>query len=206
LLAHYLYRFDNGAYAKACLSGDIHTFNQNLAGLPTRDQAKTWAYALIYGAGVDLLGSHLGGGAREGTISKNKFMKNCLGYATLLDRVKRFRKQNKNFIRGLDGRMIPVDSEHTILNYLLQSAGGILAKEWIREFHRLCSEAGYVHGRDYYQMLWVHDELQVSVKEELAETIGQLCVKAIESAGEIHKLNIPITGEFKIGQNWKDCH
>ncbi len=53
---------------------------------------------------------------------------------------------------------------------------------------------------------YVHDEIQLGAREEVASKIGDLCVKAIEIAGEVHNLKIPITGEYKIGQNWKDCH
>ena len=41
-LASYLHPYDGGEYAKQILEGDIHTYNQQAAGLATRDQAKTW--------------------------------------------------------------------------------------------------------------------------------------------------------------------
>lgn len=41
-LGHFMARFDNGAYIDVILNGDIHTTNQNAAGLPTRDNAKTF--------------------------------------------------------------------------------------------------------------------------------------------------------------------
>ena len=206
LLGHYCARFDGGALNEIILNGDIHSHNQKLAGLETRAQAKTFFYALIYGAGDRHIGMQLGGGIQKGKRARANFMKNMVAYSTLLSRVQKFRKNNKNHIRGLDGRLFPVKNEHTSLNYLLQSAGAILSKEWMRQFHRLCEEAGYIHGKDYYQMLWVHDEIQLSVKEEYADEIGKLCVKAIEVAGEMHNLLIPITGEYIVGQNWKDCH
>jgi DNA polymerase len=46
-LAHYLYPYDGGAYAKEILEGDIHTKNQHAAGLPTRNQAKTFIYGFL---------------------------------------------------------------------------------------------------------------------------------------------------------------
>ena len=206
LLGHYCQRFDGGALNDVILNGDIHSHNQKLAGLATRSEAKTFFYALMYGAGDQHIGEMLGGGRAKGSRARATFMKNMTAYSTLLSRVNNYRKQNKKMVKALDGRLIPVDNEHTSLNYLLQSAGAILSKEWIREFHKMCAEAGYEHGVHYYQMLYVHDEIQLAVREDLAEHIGDICVKAIESAGVIHKLNIPITGEYKIGENWKDCH
>lgn len=41
-LAHYMGRWDGGAYAHVILNGDIHSENQKAAGLPTRDNAKTF--------------------------------------------------------------------------------------------------------------------------------------------------------------------
>lgn len=46
-LAHYLYPYDKGAYAHVILNGDIHTLNQQSAGLPTRNAAKTFIYAFL---------------------------------------------------------------------------------------------------------------------------------------------------------------
>ena len=54
-LAHYLHAYDGGEYSKQILEGDIHTFNQKAAGLTTRDQAKTWIYATLFGGGDALL-------------------------------------------------------------------------------------------------------------------------------------------------------
>lgn len=42
MFAHYLARWDKGEYGKVILEGDIHTANQQAAGLETRDNAKTF--------------------------------------------------------------------------------------------------------------------------------------------------------------------
>ena len=36
--------------------------------------------------------------------------------------------------------------------------------------------------------------------------VGQLCVEAFEQTGREFKINLPITGDYMIGANWKDCH
>lgn len=46
-LAHFMYKYDGGRYAHTILNGDIHTMNQKAAGLPTRNQAKTFIYAFL---------------------------------------------------------------------------------------------------------------------------------------------------------------
>ena len=214
LLAHFCAPFDKGALVDLVLNGDVHSHNQKMAGLETRDQAKTFIYALIYGAGDANLGAQLGGGRYKGAKARKNFMTNMPALATLLQRVSNYRKNKaknrpKAFdkcIKAIDGRHIYVGSEHVVLNYLLQSAGAILSKAWMREFHTLCEAEGLTSGEDYAQLLWVHDEVQCAVKSEHAETLGQLCVKAIENVGEQYKLNCPITGEYKVGDSWKDTH
>jgi len=58
MLAHYMKDKD---YTNEIINGDIHTANQRLAGLESRNQAKTFIYALLYGAGDEKLGSVAGG-------------------------------------------------------------------------------------------------------------------------------------------------
>ena len=48
MLAHYM---NDKEYTNEVINGDIHTANQIAAGLETRDAAKTFIYAFIYGAG-----------------------------------------------------------------------------------------------------------------------------------------------------------
>lgn len=63
MMGHYLGPYDNYEFAKAVDSGskedgtDIHTLNQKRVGLPSRDAAKTFIYATIYGAGASKLGA-----------------------------------------------------------------------------------------------------------------------------------------------------
>lgn len=47
-LAHFLFPYDNGVYAHEVVHGDIHTANQKAAGLPTRDNAKTFNEMEVY--------------------------------------------------------------------------------------------------------------------------------------------------------------
>lgn len=44
----FLFPYDKGAYIKEILEGDIHTHNQKMAGLPTRDNAKTFNKIDVY--------------------------------------------------------------------------------------------------------------------------------------------------------------
>ena len=63
MLAHYMNDED---YTNEIINGDIHTSNQKLAQLESRDKAKTFIYALMYGAGDEKLGSVVGGTTADG--------------------------------------------------------------------------------------------------------------------------------------------
>lgn len=56
-LAHYMAAFDGGAYGKVVCEGDPHSLNQQAAGLKTRDDAKTFIYAYLFGCGGHKAGS-----------------------------------------------------------------------------------------------------------------------------------------------------
>ena len=60
-LAHYMQDDD---YTRELLDG-TSTKNQQAAGLPTRNNAKTFIYATLYGAGPAKIGSIVGGDRRK---------------------------------------------------------------------------------------------------------------------------------------------
>ena len=203
-LAHYMGRFDGGAYGKVLLEGDIHTANQEAAGLPSRDASKTFIYAFLYGAGDQKIGSILGKGASVGKKVKNQFLRKTPALKELRKAVQL--KAKKGFLKGLDGRTIPVRSEHSALNTLFQSAGAIICKRWVVELHKLLQLEGYTYAQDYAQVAFVHDEIQMLIKEDYVRDIGNLAVKAIGIAGDAYNFRIPLTGEWTCGRNWAETH
>ncbi len=202
-LSHYLARYDGGRYGKLLLESDIHTANQRSAGLATRDQAKTFIYGFLYGAGNEKIGQIVGKGKAEGARLKKEFLSKIPALKELRNAVQK--KAKSGFIMGLDGRRVPVRSNYAALNTLLQSAGAILCKRWIVEMHSLLQEE-FEDGEDYAQVAFVHDEVQLTVKREYGNRIGELGVKAIAIAGEKYNFRIPLTGEFKTGSNWATTH
>lgn len=196
-LAHYM---QDDAYTKEILDGDIHTKNQEAAGLPTRDTAKTFIYATLYGAGPAKIGSIVGGGANEGKRLLDNFRKNTPALAKLIDRVKTIAQ--RGWLPALDGRRVIVRSEHAALNSLLQSAGAIIAKEWCRVMHRQFGAKKI----PVKQVAFVHDEIQVEVAEEYAETVGQIMEQSATIAGENLGFRCRVDAESKIGKTWFDTH
>ena len=197
MLAHYM---NDEGYTNEILNGDIHTANQLAAGLATRDQAKTFIYAFLYGAGDAKIGSIVGGSARDGKRLKTKFLSNTPALGKLRGRVST--ASGRGFVFGLDGRKVAIRSEHAALNSLLQSAGAIVMKKALV----LLDQYAIMHKIDYKIIGNIHDEIQTEVKSKDADRFGRLATACIEAAGLHYKLRCPLAGEYKVGDNWAETH
>lgn len=211
MLASYMARYDRGNYAHEILTGDIHTRNQIAAGLPTRNDAKTFIYAKLYGAGDEKLGSIVAPDAspsvqkRKGKELQRKFDKAIPALKRLTEDVQAAASKRK-YLFGIDGRRLNIRSQHSALNTLLQSAGAVMMKYATVILHKLAKEEGYILGADYVEVLHVHDEFQLNCKPEASKVLGCLAVQAIELAGKHFGFPCPTTGEYKIGKNWAETH
>lgn len=197
MLAHYM---DDNNYTKEILEGDIHTANMKAAGLTDRDQAKTFIYAFLYGAGPAKIGQIVGGGEREGKRLIDSFLKNTPALQKLKDKVSRLAE--KEWLPGLDGRRLIVRSQHAALNTLLQGAGAIVMKQALIMLNRKLIHA----NMDARFVANVHDEWQIETTEQDAETVGHFAVQSIRQAGIRLNLRCPLDGEFKVGLNWAATH
>ena len=197
MLAHYM---NDQEYINEVVNGDIHTTNQKLAGLKSRDQAKTFIYALIYGAGDEKIGQVAGGTRKHGSELKRTFLNNLPALKKLRDRVQQ--ASRRGFLKGLDGRKIYVRSQHAALNTLLQGGGAIVMKKALAMLDSLLK----LNTVDAKFVANIHDEWQMEVKESQADFVGELAVGCIEKAGEHFQMRCPLTGEYKIGDNWSETH
>lgn len=204
-LAHFMAKHDGGEYAKVILEGDIHSVNQAAAGLPTRDNAKTFIYAFLYGAGDAKLGSIVGKGRRVGAKLRSKFLAGLPALEKLVRGVKK-RAAEKGYLIGLDGRKLHIRSDHAALNTLLQSAGALVMKKALVILDADLQAAGLVPGVHYEFLANVHDEWQIEVDEDKAEFVGKTAQAAIRKAGDHFGFRCPLDGEFKIGRNWAETH
>jgi len=198
MLAHYM---KDDAYTTEVVSGDIHTANQKAAGIETRNQAKTFIYAFLYGAGSAKIGSIVGGSSKEGQALITRFLRNTPRLRALREKVSRLYSQ-KAWLPGLDGRKLLVRSEHSALNTLLQGAGAIAMKQALVIFNKRLRQSQI----DYKFVANVHDEWQVEVEENRADEVGKLGVQSITDAGIILNMRCPLSGEYRVGNNWKETH
>jgi DNA polymerase I-like protein with 3'-5' exonuclease and polymerase domains len=126
--AHYTAKYDHGAYAKELMEGDIHTKNAEIFGVD-RNTAKTLKYALTYGARPKKISVTLGVPEWRGKEIYEAFWESNWALARVRDTLNRFcSDRGGKYIPGLDGRKVPVRSEHARLNALFQSAGIICMK------------------------------------------------------------------------------
>jgi DNA polymerase I-like protein with 3'-5' exonuclease and polymerase domains len=203
MLAHYMKDED---YVRTVCEGsskdgtDVHTVNQRAAGLASRDNAKTFIYAFLYGAGDAKIGSIVGGSARDGTKLKAKFLSQTPALAKLLERVGK--QAAKGWVPGLDGRRIWVRSEHAALNSLLQGAGAIVMKKALVLFDDKVESNKWM----VKYVANVHDEFQLECPKNIAQAVGEAAKLSIIEAGEAFQLRCPLDGEYKIGRNWRETH
>lgn len=216
-LAHFMYPYDNGAYAHEILNGDIHTANQLAAGLPERNQAKTFIYAFLYGAGDAKIGKIVHGDAKDGKRLKREFLSKTPAIADLKAAItnalvaEEFRgrviRWKRRYLKGLDGRPLHVRSIHSALNLLLQSAGALICKKWIILLEENLIAQGLDHGKDFQYMAWVHDEVQIACRtKEIAETVVKVAQDSMRQAQDFFGFRVQLDTEGKIGKNWCDCH
>jgi DNA polymerase-1 len=257
-LAHYLAKYDGGAYGEALLSGDPHWAVVQAIGFLqgerdkdsplhtiVRDKgAKTAFYAMMYGAGAEkvgriildtcrlvektdtlagrfLFGKFFGGdmapGKRKlqkaGAAAKRAVIEGIPGFADLMRMISKVVQDAEDVGRrptlpGLDGRRLPVRSEHSALNTLLQAAGAVLCKRWHCDAYDALVAAGLKWGwdGDFVIVGWIHDELQIAVRKGLEEKVGAVVVKAAQEAGKPYGFRLKIDSSFKVGANWKETH
>ena len=197
MLAHYM---NDKEYTNEIINGDIHTANKNSAGLGSRDEAKTFIYAFIYGAGDKKIGSILGRSEADGRRVKEKFLRHTPSLRSLREKVDGVAK--KRWLRGLDQRKILIRHPHAALNTLLQGAGACVMKYALT----LLEEYVIKKRIKAYPVVNVHDEFQYEVEESKTKEFGELAVQSIIQAGKDLKIRCPLDGEYKIGNNWAETH
>ena len=202
-LAHYLHRW-NPQFGEEVVDGDIHSALAEIYGTD-RKSGKGVTYCLIYGGGNLKLGLTAGASKDEaearGKEIRARIMKGLDGFAALSEAVAERAKSDQ--LTGLDGRIIRLQGKkHAALNYLLQSAGAIICKQWVIKANTLLQEAGIC----YWPLAFVHDEMQISVAPEQAEQAAFLITAAMKDVASALSFRCKLDSEYKIGASWADCH
>jgi DNA polymerase I-like protein with 3'-5' exonuclease and polymerase domains len=210
-LSHYMQDAD---WQHELLEGDVHWKNTQAFGLvpmgtvkkdkqehkDARNLSKTLTYSVLYGAGAAKVGSTVGGSSKQGAKLIDNFMNNTPALKKLKAKVDKLAA--KGYVPGLDGRKVWVRSEHAALNSLLQSAGAIIAKQWI-----ICLTHNLKAAKiDYKLLAFVHDEVCIEGYEEDAQQIVDIVVASAKEAGDKLNFRCPVGAEGHIGRTWADVH
>lgn len=169
MLSHFM---NDPEYTAVVLNGDIHTHNQLKAGLRTRDMAKTFIYAFLYGSGVDGLARLAGVSFSEMEQCINRFKAELPALAKLIERCEEAGRKF-GYLQSIDGRWGRIRRKngkpllHTVLNVLLQMTGSLVMKygECMAE-DQMLTEGVALDERGFPAFVAnVHDEVQMEVDE-----------------------------------------
>lgn len=215
--AHYLAKWDGRTFATQCETGDVHEYMRAATGLYTRDFQKTWTYAKLFGAGKGKLGATvildhhkaLALGLTEEpappqskAVSLGRQSLDNLGNA--IPAVNELNEMlaaaaKRGHLRTLDGRKLPISSDHIAIAMLLQGFEAVVMKRAM-----VIAEARV--PKDCDLVLWVHDEFQYEVPVDMADEVGKILVESLNEAGEYYNLRVKIDGEYKVGNTWAETH
>ena len=208
ILAHLM---NSEEYIHAIVSGrkedetDIHNLNRKALGIShvTRDMAKTFIYAFLLGAGVAKVATILKVNQREAGEAVDNFMNSIQGLSDLKKKVIPHIAK-RGWFKGLDGRKVPVPSEHKALAGMLQNGEAVVMKHsaltWTTAANKL--------GIKYKLVTWPHDEWQTEVEGSMndAELLGSIQRQSIVDTGKKLSILCPLAGSTDIGRTWGDSH
>jgi len=184
---NYIYKYPQGKELSEALTADKPNDSITLLSLKLnmeRSEAKSINYAAIYGAQPKKIAKMLGKSLKEGKKIYNEFWEAVPALLSLKKNLeKHWENNNKEFIVGLDGRKILTRSQHSLLNFLFQSGGVILAKYVLVLTLQKLENLGYCinpfeRKPDVCEMISMHDEAQLALRG------GIIKFKTFESEAE----------------------
>jgi RecA-family ATPase/DNA polymerase I-like protein with 3'-5' exonuclease and polymerase domains len=196
-----------------------------------REGAKVFRYAFLFGAGSlragqivaqvvrmvatidpgNALCSRFWGGNKHpseaalrqtGKRALDRFIAATPGLRELRERLSLVHRK-RGWVEGLDGRRIPTDADYKALNRIVTASEAVICKRWLVDVHaELCARFCYGPDGDAYLTLWVHDELVVCCRPEIAGEVGEILVRHARKAGEPYGFCVPLDAAFGVGRDW----
>ena len=175
-----------------------------------RKKAKPFLYAFLFGGGAGKLAIILTGrrDAKLGQQALDKFEDSIPGLKEIRDKIKKQYNRTVSefgkewgFIRGIDGRILFVDSEHKLLVSLLQALEALTCKAAAVYLKEKLIERGIEH---HFQLHY-HDEMAVLVPEQYKEEVAALSVEAFTEAPKRFGV-MCMNGDANIGYNYAEVH
>jgi len=224
IYAHFVGKFDGGIMAALCgdPDGDPHEYMRKTSGLFYRIHQKTLTYATWFGAGLYKQGQivladwrqafaeglttkpvpSLKAAVRLGKEANGKMQANMKGYKQMLKACEVAGR--RGYVRGLDGRHIPVPQMRLALLTLLQGNEAVVMKHaFLLAVDRL---RNLIAAKEAMPVLWVHDELQWACHAAHAEAVGEVLTASITDTGENLGLRLRLGADYKVGSTWAETH
>ena len=110
--------------------------------------------------------------------------------------------EERGWVKGLDGRAIPVRHSNASLNTLLQSCGAIICKTWYVKIARALKE----QNLNAHIVAFIHDEVQLIVEEGQEDAVGQCIQLCMEEVQRQFNFRCKLDSEYKYGRTWADTH
>ena len=209
-------------FGQANEATDLHSLNQKRTGAKSRSLAKNFFYGcILFGAGDTKTAKLLSTTVEKAREIKEKYFEEMPALRKVIDNLakewkvtakKRYNpKWNRielynGTITGLDGRRIVVPYEKDLLCYALQSDEAIHMAVAYVMLHKCAEKNRWKAGIDWASLIWMHDEIQMEARPEIAKELGELGCKAIKWSGEFLKIDCPHDGSYLIGDNWYETH
>lgn len=212
IFAHYI---NDPEFTRALVEGkkengsDPHTLNQRIMGsvCKTRDAAKKYIYALLFGAGNGKLTEILGCTAEEADTALQRIMARYQGF-DYLKQVVIPSDAKRGWFTGLDGRAVRIPGDtvgqrrHLCMSGMLQGGEAVIMKTAALKWHHKLKE------HDALLVNFVHDEYVIEVPNDMkvAKWIQDEVRGSIVETGVELKLKCPLAGSGGIGNTWVDIH
>jgi hypothetical protein len=171
-------------------------------GGPHGGGAKAGLYCLSYGGGAPKLAETLNKPKEQGQAYFDLFWEANWALAGFKADVEQEWKHNAEFIQALDGRWLPVRSQHSLVNLKIQSGGSIVCKTATV----FAAKALKKKGLDSFLVINYHDEMMADCHPDCADEVEVILTEAFEKAGKYWELLVPTPGDSAQGQSWKDVH
>jgi DNA polymerase-1 len=199
LLAHYM---NDPDFTKQVLEGDIHQMNADIIGC-TRNEAKRFIFAYLYGAGAQKLSGYINKSVEETKKSVAKYKRALPKLVQLVNKCNEA-VEKRGYIMGLDSRPIKLskDERHKALNYLIQGAEAVVMKYTVQMIDKRLREANI----DFNHLLFYHDEHTVEVRQEQSWEAKEIIVDCFAEAPKAVGINIMTCGDCKIGDDYYEVH
>jgi DNA polymerase I len=202
--------FKNGMDIHAVTASQMFGVPVDAVTAELRRRAKTINFGIIYGISAFGLAQRLGIGRTEAADYIKKYFLQYPGIEAYMKDTIEFARTHgyvetlfgrKCYIKGITDKNAAIRqfSERAAINAPLQGSAADIIKKAMVRLHLRLKEEGFASKI----LLQVHDELILEVPEHEIEPVKKIVKYEMEAA---ITLDVPLTAEAGVGNNWREAH